>query len=113
MRTLEERKALMIRLPWVGLLPAPQRCDGIKWSQLSIKAMRAWHRGEADLPDKARCKRNGWYKFRALKPRGAYPPPEATSGVYCYDHLAMQISDHPKEHERLRRWLEQNAPDWL
>lgn len=114
-RTLEERKALLARLPWVALQAAPTpRCDGIKWSKMSLRDSRTYHReGLEALPDRARCRRQGWYGLRALKPRGSYPPPEATSGVYCFDHLCMQISDHPKEHDRLRRWLEQNEPSWL
>lgn len=116
MRTLTERKALLARLPWVTRLPSSSpehRCEGIKWSHLSLTAMRAWRRDEAPLPERAHCKRRGWYRFIALKPRGKYPPHPATSGVYCYDHLAMQIGDHEKEHARLLAWLEQNAPDWL
>lgn len=117
MKTLEERKALLARLPWVTRLPssaAEHRCEGIKWSHMSLAAGRAYHReGRSELPERARCKRRGWYRFRALKPRGKYPPVEATSGVYCYDHVAIQIGDHEKEHARLTRWLEQNEPSWL
>lgn len=110
MRTLAERKALFARLPWVRLLPeggVEHRCEGIKWSHMSLKAGRTYYReGLASVPERARCKRRGWYRFRALKNQG-------TSGVYCYDHLTMQIGDHDREHARLRRWLEQNAPEWL
>lgn len=115
-RTLEERKALLVRLPWVKTLPssaAEHRCEGVKWSSMTHKAMQAYHReGLPGLPERARCKRRGWYRFTALKPRGSYPPPEATSGVYCYDHLCMQIGDHEKERERLDRWLVKNSPEW-
>lgn len=110
-RTLEERKALLARLPWVTRLSpsAPERrCEAIKWGKISLRDARSGY-----TPEKAKCKRRGWYRFTALKPRGAYPPIPGTSGVYCFDHLAMQISHHQKEHERLVRWLEQNAPDWL
>lgn len=109
MRTLAERKALVTRLPWVTALPSTteHRCEGIKWGKMSLRDARS-----DAVPERAHCKRRGWYRFRALKPRGNYPPPEATSGVYCYDHLVMQISDHEKEHERLLRWLERNEPDF-
>lgn len=109
-RTLEERKALLSRLPWVTRLPssAPEhRCEGIKWSHMSLTAGRAYRReGLSAVPKRARCKRRGWFRFTALKNQG-------TSGVYCYDHVAIQISDNDREHARLTRWLEQNASNWL
>lgn len=115
-RTLEERKALLARLPWVTLLPssaAEHRCEGIKWSTVALRDVYARGGKPArGIQDRSRCKRRGWFRFRALKPRGAYPPMPGTSGIYCYDHVAKQISDHQKEHERFVRWLEKNAPDW-
>lgn len=115
MRTLAERKALVARLPWVKRLTTPQeRCDGIKWGKVALGDLYARGGKPArGIQERARCKRRGWYRFKALKRSTRFPAPEADSGVYCYDHLTMQIGDHPREHARLRRWLEQNEPSWL
>jgi hypothetical protein len=104
-------------LPWVKVLPssaAEHRCEGIKWSKASLRDGRAYRQeGLSALPERAKCKRRGWFRFTALTARGAIGQGTAKSGVYCYDHLAMLISYHDREHDRLRHWLEQNAPDWL
>lgn len=117
MRTLAERKALVARLPWVSVLQssAPEtRCEGIKWSTVALSDLYArGGRPARGIQERSRCKRRGWFRFTALKPRGKYPPLPATSGVYCYDHLCMQIGDHEKERDRLDRWLAKSAPDWL
>jgi hypothetical protein len=116
-RSLAERKALVARLPWVKVLPssAPEtRCEGIKWGKVALRDIYARGGQPArGIQEKAKCKRRGWYRFTALRSRGAAGQGTATSGVYCYDHLTMQIGDHEREHDRLRRWLEQNEPSWL
>lgn len=112
MRTLAERKALVARLPWVKVLlsSAPEvRCEGIKWGTVALSDLYARGGKPArGIQERSRCKRRGWYRFQALKARGAYPPMPGTSGVYCFDHLCMQIMDHEKERRRFDRWLEQN-----
>ena len=113
MRTLKERKDLLARLPWVTRLSpsAPEhRCEGIKWGKVAVSDL--YPRGDKPargIQERAHCKRRGWFRFRALKARGNYPPIPGKSGVYCYDHLCMQIGDHEKERARFDRWLEQNG----
>jgi len=114
---LKERKDLLARLPWVTRLPSSMpehRCDGIKWGKAAMRDIHSRGGKPArGIQERAKCKRRGWFRFTALKPHGNYPPMPGKSGFYCYDHLAMQIQGHPKEHERFRRWLEQNEPGGL
>lgn len=108
--SLEERKNLLASVPWVTRLKTPtERCDGIKWSTVSLRDLYAWGPKNQNPPrgiqDHSRCQRQGWFKFKALKRSWA------RSGTYCYEHAAKEIQDHYEEHKRFLRWQEKHRPE--
>lgn len=98
----EVRKNLEM-LPRVRRLEKPkERCDGIKWNTVALKDIHNHGPNRSESPrgiqERSRCKRKGWWKFKALKPsKKPYGPFPATSGVYCTTHLIMQVMDHEAE----------------
>ena len=98
-------------MPRVHKLKTPERCEGIRWSEVPLKALYPWGRGRKNPPTgtKAyRCRNNGWWKFTALAPRrdplGEFDF-QAQSGTYCWVHLWKQIHDHTREYEHFLRWF--------
>lgn len=108
MLSLEQRQALAAQLPWIKRRKRPkERCDGIKWSQVSDKDL--YQHGPRDNPkpargiqERAKCKRRGWWTLKACRPRNNYDYP-ARSGTYCWEHLLIELRHEP-EQERYLRW---------
>lgn len=104
--SLKERKALVAELPWVTLLKKPQeRCDGIKYGKVALRDIFEMNgKPPRGIQERARCKRQGWYRFKSLKKSWG------TDGVYCYSHLSQQFHDND-EHKRVDRWMRKNHPE--
>jgi hypothetical protein len=115
---MEERKAVTARVPRVRKLKKPTPCEGIRWSEVPLKALYSWGPGRKNPPtglEKYRCKMWGWWSFTAL-PRSKRDPYDypATSGHYCWIHLWKQIHDHTREHRAFTKWFKRQPEyqDW-
>ena len=112
--TKKERMVFVTGLPWVTKLKVPiDRCEGIRWSTVAMKDIypsgpRADQVPARGFQDRSLCKNKGWYKFKALRPRGAFAY-EAKSGTYCWSHLMTQIYSTPQEESRFNKSLESRS----
>jgi hypothetical protein len=110
--TRGERQAFMAGLPWATKLAKPkEHCEGIKWNTVAMKDICASGSRDRQLPprglqDRSRCKNKGWWRFRALRLRGAWAH-SAKSGTYCWAHLVQQTCGTPEEEARfIKAWKE-------
>lgn len=107
MTKLNDRQKFAASLPWVTKLTKPKdHCEGIKWGTVALKDLYA-HGVKDSIPargiqDRSRCKKKGWWKFKALRLRGAWDH-EAKSGIYCWSHLIQQTYTNNKESDRLNK----------
>jgi hypothetical protein len=81
MKSLNRRQALMASLPWVTRRKSPVPCDGIKWSQVPLKALYSRGGKPPEGLEKYRCSKPAYWTFRSLKKS------HAQSGNYCWSHL--------------------------
>lgn len=108
MKSLQERKLNLERLPWVTLV-SPRPCDGIKWGTVALKDLYEWGPSHDPNPargiqDYSRCARQGTWKFTAL------PTSNARSGVYCMQHvISSGVYGDMDEMDRTNEWFEQNG----
>lgn len=102
---MSSRTDLIARLPWVTRLEQTQDCDGYRWSHMPGKALR-----DRALFDRYRCKARARWMFRGLRGTGL----DADDGVFCWQHLLVQLRSSPAETERAERELgrlsEQGTP---
>ena len=108
LRSLENRKLDLARLPWVTPLKAPQPCEGIKYGTVATRDLFPWGPGRSNpargIQDKSRCKNLAHWRFKGLKRDGG------RSGTYCWAHLmSMGIYGSMNEDERSRRWYAKNG----
>lgn len=106
--TYVERQALMETLPGVIKLLLPLPCEGLKWSKMSRKAYFEHLAG--NTPKKVKCKNRAWWQLKAAKSNNPWGY-QATSGNYCWSHLAMQIDGSEIEHEQWLVTLREHYPD--
>lgn len=93
---MSRRTDLIAQLPWVTRLEVTQPCDGVRWSHMTGKAMR-----NPELFDRYRCKMRARWQFTALHSTGL----DAGDGVFCWQHLLVQLRSSPAETERAEREL--------
>lgn len=93
---------LAARLPWVTRLPETQDCDGYRWSQMPLAALDS-----SATMDRYRCRNRARWKFTAL----ADAPFPARDGIYCWQHLRVQLQVNPAEGERTYRGLQRLQAD--
>lgn len=104
---LEERKEFVATHPGVKRLKMSVPCDGVKWSQVPLRALYNWGPGRQNAPtglDPYRCKKLAWWRFTALKRR------RRESENFCWTHLmhAGLYADMDEE-ARTKRWLKRHA----
>ena len=101
---LKKRQHFISRVPWVTRLTTPvDRCDGYRRGQMPIKAL-----SDPELREKYRCKRRGWWEFRAIpKSRRSAWGNYGSGGTYCWLHLwSAGLACGMDEDERLQAWAE-------
>ena len=105
MKSLEERKALVARIPWVKKLREPVACDGIKWSTVALRDLYGTRTTEArGIQDRSRCKKRASWHFRPLKRS------DAREGNYCWSHLIYQgLFCDQDEMDRTDKWFARHA----
>lgn len=113
--SLEDRKAIMARVPWVTRRSLLVPCDGIKWGTVALRDLYNWGPNSKNPPrgiqERSRCKvRAEWY-FVALDwfrtPNGW-----AKNGNLCWSHLIAMTYYSYEEDERMNAWLRENGfPD--
>jgi hypothetical protein len=100
------RQAFLYSLPYVQRVPTLklQRCEGIKWGDVHLKHLYA-HGPRANplppegIPEHAKCKKKGFWKFKALKNS------HGRDGVYCLVHLYTEgITVDELERERTEKY---------
>ena len=105
----EDAKKNALALPWVKPVKGDVPCDGVKWGSVALRDLFEMHGNPPrGIQDRARCKRKAKYVFRATKRLRAWDYP-ATSGSYCGQHLAMQLSDHQAEKRRADAFFDKNG----
>lgn len=96
-----ERVRFVRLIPWVRELREPlPRCEGYRWSQMSLKASR-----DPELRERYRCKNLARWHFTALRrlPRYSFP---CRDGSYCWPHLfSLGLTGSMDEEARVNRWL--------
>lgn len=107
----KKRREFLLGMPFVTWVKKAQRCEGIKWGEVPLKALYN-HGPNRSLPpeglEKYRCKLNGHYKFRARRVK--YP--ESKSGTYCMQHLYTQLwtnTEQPRFTAYYENWKENNS----
>jgi hypothetical protein len=93
---MSRRTDLIAQLPWVTRLDATQACDGVRWSHMTGKAMR-----DPELFSRYRCKMRARWQFTGLRGTGL----DAEDGVFCWQHLLVQLRSNPAEDARARAEL--------
>lgn len=101
--TSGERQQMVLALPWVTRVArnVAKRCDGLRYGEMPLYALEL-----SDEERRARwgCKNLGHYRFRSLKPRGAWSH-RAKDGAYCWSHLvSLGIFYSMEEEARTLRW---------
>lgn len=95
------RTELVELLPWVTPLHRVTRCDGYRWSSMSLKAAH-----DPALRAVYRCrKRAGW---RYVAARGDF---SGRTGRYCWSHLVVNAFHYMRDDERNRTWCRTHPDD--
>lgn len=100
--SIKERKRLIAMIPWITYSTKRVPCDGIRWSQVPLKAIYTMGGKPPTGTEKYRCKNWGYWHFTAHKKSGA------TTGVYCWHHLGTQIHHDPIEEDRYINYVQRN-----
>jgi hypothetical protein len=94
------RIELTLLTPWVRRLAGRDRCEGYRWSDMSLRASR-----DPELREHFRCKSPARYRYVAT--RGTL---SGRSGSYCWSHLHQQLMNMA-ELDRLETWVEEHLDE--
>jgi hypothetical protein len=91
---------LVARLPYVTRLAGTQYCDGYRWSRMTIQDL-----DDPTWMDTWKCHNHARWQFEALPLRKRVAYAQAGSGVYCWQHLLIQLQLNADEEARYREGI--------